>query len=171
MLSSSDGSLAKRMELEQWLSSKGIWHRFIDKAETIHTADASKQTGIALDRLTKNLVARTNAGDYVLLIVPGNKKVDLKKAADQLGVRNISLIPLKEAEGISGYPPGGTPSLFHKTRMKVVFDRSLLHYETIFCGGGATTRILELKVTDVIGINAGLVCDVLKEEESLSSDT
>src|SRR5579875_1813905 len=101
--------------LEEYLESKGIWHRFITKPkETIHTADASALMGIDLNRLTKNLVSKTNEGEYVLLIVPGDKKVDLKKASQALGVRNVSLIPFDLAEEISGYAPGATPSLGHK---------------------------------------------------------
>ena len=34
------------MELETYLLSSGVWHRFVDKVETIHTADASRTTGI-----------------------------------------------------------------------------------------------------------------------------
>ena len=48
--------------LEKYLKSKKIWYRFIDKAETVHTADASKATGINLNRITKNLISTTNTG-------------------------------------------------------------------------------------------------------------
>jgi prolyl-tRNA editing enzyme YbaK/EbsC (Cys-tRNA(Pro) deacylase) len=41
------------------------------KPENIHTADATKVTGIKLKRVTKNLVCKTNEVEYVLLIIPG----------------------------------------------------------------------------------------------------
>jgi Cys-tRNA(Pro)/Cys-tRNA(Cys) deacylase len=145
------------LTLEEFLESKNVWHRFIGKPETIHTSDASKLTGVNLNQLTKNLVGTTSEGKYVLLIVPGNKRVDLKKASQVLGTRNVSLIPFKEAEEISGYPPGGTPSVGHKLPMSVVMDESLLRYETIFCGGGTRDKILELKTQDVILLNKATI--------------
>ena len=144
------------MTLEEFLEEKKIWHRFIAKPETVHTADASKATGIDLNQLTKNLVGVTSEGKFVLLIVPGNMRVDLKKASRILGTKNVSLIPFGEAENISGFPPGGTPSVGHKVPLIVVMDESLLKHETLFCGGGATDRILELKTQDVVSINKAL---------------
>lgn len=150
------------MELDERLNSEKVWHRFIEKPETVHTADASRASGVDLERLTKNLVAKTDAGDYVLLVVPGNSKTDLKKVAKLLDVRNVSLVSFEEAEGISGYPPGATPSVFHRSKMKVILDSILSKRDTLFCGGGTRNRILELKVEDVIRLNHATVADILK---------
>jgi Cys-tRNA(Pro)/Cys-tRNA(Cys) deacylase len=148
------------LTLEEFLESKKVWHRFIHKPETIHTSDASKLSGVNLNQLTKNLVGITSEGKYVLLIVPGDRRVDLRKASFVMGTKNISLIPFREAESISGYPPGATPSVGHKMPMSVVMDESLLKYETIFCGGGTRDKILELKTQDVIVLNKATVGDL-----------
>jgi len=145
------------LTLEEYLESKRVWHRFISKPETVHTSDASKVSGVDLNQLTKNLIGTTSEGEFVLLIVPGNRRVDLKKTSRILGTKNVSLIPFTEAESISGYPPGGTPSIGHKTRLSVVIDESLMKYETIFCGGGTRDKILELKTRDVISLNNATV--------------
>jgi len=145
------------LTLQEFLESKGVWHKFILKPETVHTVDASKLTGVNLNQLTKNLIGTTSEGKYVLLIVPGNTRVELKKASHILGTNNVSLIPFGEAESISGYPPGGTPSVGHKMPLLVIMDESLLQYETIFCGGGTRDKILELKTRDVISLNNATV--------------
>jgi len=150
------------MELQEKLTSENVWHRFIDKPETVHTADASRASGVELQRLTKNLVLSMGKGKYCLVIVPGNAKIDLKKVAKLVGVSNVSLVPFDQAESISGYPPGGTPSVFHKSKLEVVIDASLMDHETLFCGGGTRDKILELKVKDVIRLNNAVVAGVLK---------
>ena len=114
-------------------------------------------TGIDLHRITKNLVSRTNQGEYVLLVVPGDRRVDLKAAAKALSVKNVRLLPFEEAESISGYSPGGTPSVGHKTRMRTVVDSELTEFETLYCGGGTRDRLLELKVSDIIRLNEAIV--------------
>lgn len=148
------------MDLATYLRAEGVWHRFLDKPETVHTADASAATGIELSRITKNLVCKTSDGRYALLIVPGNRRVSLQRAAQALNTRNIQLLGFNEAEEVSGYPPGGTPSIHHKTTMDVVVEKDLLSFETIFCGGGSRDKILELKTADVIRLNRAVVTDI-----------
>jgi Cys-tRNA(Pro)/Cys-tRNA(Cys) deacylase len=148
------------MDLEAYLEESGIWYRFIDKPETVHTADASKATGIDLHRITKNLVSKTRKGEYALLVVPGDRRVDLKAAAKALGTKKIRLIPFSEAETISGYPPGGTPTIGHKTPMKVILDEELAGFETFYCGGGSRDRLLELRVDDVKWLTDAIVAKI-----------
>ena len=148
------------MDLATYLRAEGVWHRFLDKPETVHTAEASAATGIELSRITKNLVCKTSDGRYALLIVPGNRRVSLQRAAQALNTRNIQLPGFNEAEEVSGYPPGGTPSIHHKTTMDVVVERDLLSFETIFCGGGSRDKILELRTADVIRLNRAAVADI-----------
>lgn len=126
----------------------------------MHTADASRVTGIDLHRITKNLVSKTNEGEHVLLIAPGDRRVDLKAAARALGVKNVRLLPFEEAEKITGYPPGGTPSLGHAERMRVVLDAELKDFETLYCGGGTRDRLLEVRVEDVIRLNDAIVSTI-----------
>jgi Cys-tRNA(Pro) deacylase len=138
------------MDLETYLKGAGVWHRFLEKPETVHTSDASRATGIELNRITKNLVCKTSDDRFALLVVPGDRKVNLQSAAQLLGAKNIRLLSFEEAESISGYPPGGTPSIYHKTPLQVVVDTQLLTAETIFCGGGARNRLLELRTSDIL---------------------
>ena len=126
----------------------------------MHTADASEATGIDLHRITKNLVSKTRKGEYALLVVPGDRRVNLKAAAKALGTKNVRLMPFSEAETISGYPPGGTPTIGHKTPMRVIVDEELAGFETFFCGGGSTDRLLELRVDDVKRLTDAIVAKI-----------
>jgi len=144
------------VDLETYLKNAGVWYRFLEKPETVHTADASRATGIELNRITKNLVCRTSDGRFALLVVAGDRKVNLRSAAEVLGARNIQLLGFDEAESISGYPPGGTASVNHKIPLQVVIDSKLLTAETIFCGGGVRNRLLELRVADILKLTNAL---------------
>jgi len=148
------------MDLESYLEETGIWHRFIEKSETVHTADASKATGIDLHRITKNLVSKTRKGEYALLVVPGDRRVDLKAAAKVLNTKNVRLMPFSEAKAISGYPPGGTPTIGHNSPMKVVLDEELAGLETFYCGGGTRERLLELRFDEVKSLTDAIVARI-----------
>jgi Cys-tRNA(Pro)/Cys-tRNA(Cys) deacylase len=148
------------MDLEGYLANSGVWHRFLEKAETVHTADASRTTGIDLKRITKNLVCRASNGQYALLVIPGDRRVNLQRAAEALNTRNVQLLGFREAEEVSGYPPGGTPSVHHKTSLEVVVDRSMLAYETFFCGGGTRNRLLEIRTDDFLKLSKAKLAEI-----------
>ena len=148
------------MSIEAYLEENGVWHRFVEKQETVHTADAAQATGIDLHRITKNLVSVTDTGEYVVLIVPGDRRVNLKEAAKVLGVKNVRLMPFDQSEPISGYPPGGTPSLGYKTKMRVVLDKELEGFPTFYCGGGSKDRLLEVKPAEVIRLNGAIIAQI-----------
>ena len=148
------------MDLGSYLVNSGVWHRFLEKAETVHTADASRTTGIDLKRITKNLVCRTSKGQYALLVIPGDRRVNLQRAAEALKVGNVQLLGFREAEEVSGYPPGGTPSIYHKTTLDVVVDKSILGYETFFCGGGTRSRLLELRTDDFLKLSKATIAEI-----------
>jgi Cys-tRNA(Pro) deacylase len=147
-------------ELERFLKENHVWYNFLVKPETVHTADASRQTGIPLSKISKNLVCRDAGGSYALLVVPGDRRVNLRKAADALKTGNVKLVAFEEAESVSGYPPGGTPSLHHKTKMTVVLDKDLRDRETIFCGGGTRDKLLELRTEDLTRLENVVVADI-----------
>lgn len=96
----------------------------------------------------------------MLLIVPGDTRVDLKAAAQALKAQNVRLIPFNQAERISGYPPGGTPSIGHKTKMRTVVDESVLTFDTVYCGGGSRDKMLEIKTADVVRLNNAIVAKI-----------
>ena len=150
------------VDFERHLEGNRIWHRFISKEKTIHTADAAKAAGVELHRLTKNLVSKSDRDENVLLIVPGDRKVDLRSAAEALSVRRVHLVSFAEAEKVSGYPPGATPSIGHRTPMRTVIDRSLLECETIYCGGGSRDRLVELRTKDIIRLSNAIIADISK---------
>jgi Cys-tRNA(Pro)/Cys-tRNA(Cys) deacylase len=149
--------------LEHALKDLGVWYRFIEKSQsTVHTADAARLTGIELHRISKNLMAKTSGNSYAALIIPGDMRVDLEAAAKALGVKNINLVPFSDAHKISGYPPGGTPSIGFQRTSDVVLDEELMRYDTFFCGGGSTRMLLELKRDDVIRTNNAKVHKISK---------
>lgn len=150
------------MNLKQFLDNHKVWHQFVIKSETIHTADAANVAGIELHKITKNLVSITDTGEYILLIVPGDSKVNLKEVAEILGVKKVRLVPFSDAENISGYPPGGTPSVGHKTQMRTLIEKKLMNFKTVYCGGGSRDKLLEIRVQDIIKLNDAIIVEFIK---------
>jgi Cys-tRNA(Pro) deacylase len=152
------------MDLEKYLAENKVWHRFIEKAETVHTADAAAAAGFDLNKVTKSLILLDQDKNCILAIIPGNCKLSFEKLKKVLNVKRIYLVPFEKAEEFSGYPPGATPMIFHKVSMKVLVDSKLAAYEAISGGGGTRTRLLELRTEDVIKLNSALVADITEQD-------
>lgn len=156
-----------QVKLETKLKELGVWYRFIEKTQsTVHTADAANVTGIELHRISKNLMGKTNDGNFVALIIPGDRRIDYKEAAKALNSKSLSLVPFNEADSVSGYPPGGTPSVGYQRKLGVILDEELMKYETFYCGGGSTKMLLEVRRDDVIRINNAKVHKISKPAEA-----
>ncbi len=156
--------ISRDMErLERRLWDAGVWHRFIEKPETVHTADAAKASGLPIEAFTKNLVWNSERGP-VLLIVRGDMSVDLEAAAKAAGVKKLLKVPFSDAVRISGYLPGATPSVFHASPMIVVVDEEVAKLETLICGGGDREHLLELRSADVIRLNNAAVEKIAKRD-------
>lgn len=80
-------------------------------------------------------MAYTSEGSHVSLIIPGDKNVDLKAVARTLEVNKIRLFAFEIAHTISGYPPGGTPSVGYSKPLIVVLDEELTEYEQLLRRG------------------------------------
>jgi Cys-tRNA(Pro) deacylase len=146
--------------IERYLEENKIWHNFIQKAETIHTADAAKAAGFDLKKLSKSLVLLDQDKNPLLAIIPGDCKLSFDKVRAIIGAKKVRLVPFEEAENYSGYPPGATPMIFHKVKMKVLFDKKFEKYDIIAGGGGGRSSLLELKTKDVIKLNNAIVADI-----------
>jgi Cys-tRNA(Pro) deacylase len=132
----------------------------VDKPETVHTADAAEKAGIELRRVTKSLVLLDQDKNPILAIIPGDSKLSFSKVKDAVGSKKIRLVPFEEAENYSGYLPGATPMVHHKVKMKVVLDKKLIQYKSIYGGGGERTKLLELRTGDVIKLNEAIAADI-----------
>jgi Cys-tRNA(Pro) deacylase len=148
------------MELESYLKQEGVWYNFVDKPETIHTADAASEAGIELDKVTKALVLLDQDKNSILAIIPGNCKLNFSKVKEAVGAKKVRLVPFEEAENYSGYLPGATPMVCHKIKMKVIFDKKLMRYHSVYGGGGERTKLLELKTEDIIRLNDAIIADI-----------
>ncbi|MDD5086255.1 MAG: aminoacyl-tRNA deacylase [Candidatus Nanoarchaeia archaeon] len=148
------------VKLEDYLKKNNIWYRFIEKPETIHTSDAAEKACVKLEKVTKSLILLDENKNAVLAIIPGDKKLSFSKLKNAVKSKKVRMVAFEDAEKYSGYLPGATPMVFHKLKMKVVVDKKLTQYESIYGGGGTRLKLLELKVEDVIKLNQAIVDDI-----------
>ncbi len=100
--------------------------------------------GDSADRLFKTLVTSDHKGGYYVFCLPGAKKLDLKKAAALVGVKNLQMLRPDVFEELTGYVHGGCSPLGMKTKLPTIVDDSALAWDTIYLSGGKVGLLLEV---------------------------
>ncbi|MCX8178721.1 MAG: hypothetical protein N3D75_02750 [Candidatus Aenigmarchaeota archaeon] len=146
--------------LSEYLKSKGIWYRFIEKPiETGHTLESALSVNLNPEKVSKSLVILDNKNNAYVVIIPGNKKLNFSKVKKAFNLKKVHLALPEKAKNYSGYDPGETPPLSYFNIKAVGLDKDFLKHETMFGGGGSKKLIIELKVDDVIKLNNAIVDD------------
>ena len=66
-----------------------------------------------------------------MFLVPVSSELDLKKAANAVNEKNVSMVKSKELLPLTGYIHGGCSPIGMKKQFKTVIDISAKEFETI----------------------------------------
>ena len=123
----------------------------------IHIAEL---TGIPCEQSFKTLVARGNG--IMVVCVPVNCEVDLKKLAKASGDKKAELIHVKELLGLTGYIRGGVSPIGMKKNYPAYIHESCLEFDRIAISGGQCGITLLMSPDDVIKVTGAKTCDIIK---------
>lgn len=148
------------MNLVAFLRQNKIDFEFIEKKSTHHASEASQATDIPLSKIIKTLVFVDQDLKPLVAIVRADCTVSRHKLESCSGSRFVRIALNDLAERVTGYPTGGIPPVGHKKKLPVYFDSQVLKNEYIWCGGGSRTKLIRLKVSDVIRLLSPQLCDI-----------
>ena len=148
------------MNLVAFLRQNKIDFELIEKRLTHHASEASQATDIPLSKIIKTLVFIDQDLKPLVAIVRADCTVSRHKLESCSGSRSIRIASNELAERVTGYPTGGIPPVGHKKKLPVYVDRQVLENEYIWCGGGSRTKLIRLKIADVIRLLAPQLCDI-----------
>ncbi|MET8760750.1 YbaK/EbsC family protein [Lentzea sp. NPDC004782] len=138
------------------LDAHGVPYTVLHHAPEGNTERASRTRGHDLHAAAKCLVTevRTKAGTsrFVLVVVEGHRKVDLKALKRLYRRKDASLAPPELAEEYGGAAVGSIPPFPLHDRLDVVVDVGLLDHEVIYFNAARLDRSVVLNVRDYVFI-------------------
>lgn len=121
----------------------------------------AEELGEDINRVFKTIVLHGERAGYFVCVIPGNREVDIKKAAKVAGAKSAQPIPLKELLPLTGYMRGGCTSIGMKKQFPTFFHTTALDFETIFVSAGARGLQIEINPAQLIEYVGATVADIV----------
>jgi Cys-tRNA(Pro)/Cys-tRNA(Cys) deacylase len=118
------------------VTAAGLAHRVIRHGPVRSLAEAAEARGVPPAAVVKTLVVRRGEGDYLFVLVPGDRTISWPRLRELLGVSRMSMPDAATALEATGYERGTITPFGSTTAWPVVADERLLGQE-ITLGGGA----------------------------------
>ena len=107
-----------------------------DYVEHGGTAESARQLGLAEHAVVKTLVMQDDTARPLVVLMHGDRAVNTRNLARQLGCKRIEPCRPEVAERHSGYQVGGTSPFGLKKPLPVYVEDSVLGLDTIHINGG-----------------------------------
>jgi Cys-tRNA(Pro)/Cys-tRNA(Cys) deacylase len=147
------------------LDSQGIYYELVsydvDESDLSASSVAAKlQEDVG--QIYKTLVLRGDKTGVFICIIPGNKELDLKKAAKVSGNKNAAMVQMKEILELTGYIRGGCSPVGMKKKYSTYIDENCILYNQIYVSAG--TRGLQFKISpdDLILVTGSEICSLIQ---------
>jgi Cys-tRNA(Pro) deacylase len=148
------------MNLTAFLVSNRVEFEFIEKRATHHATDAATASGVPLNQIVKSIVFTDQDSRPLMAVVLGDTDVSRHKLEHCSGSKSVRLASDVVAEAITGYPTGGIPPVGHKKKIPVYIDQRVMHQDYVWCGGGARSKLVRLKSSDIHRLTAATISDL-----------
>ncbi|MEU8434286.1 YbaK/EbsC family protein [Streptomyces sp. NPDC029216] len=122
-------------------------------------ADAAAAIGCELSQIVKSLIF-TADGIPVLVLMDGASRVDVDAVRRQLGAAKVTRADAALVRETTGYAIGGVPPFGHRTRTRVLADRSLLEHDVVWAAAGTPHAVFPMPPRDLIAHAAAELADV-----------
>ena len=134
-------------EIEEILKKNNIWYeRLLHKPVRTSEEAAEVRKEYDISQGAKALIVRIKSGGekkFVMLVLPGDKRFDVKKAKEILDTKDIRFASEEEVEKITeGIKPGGVPPFGNLFNLPVYADKCVFNREKIiFIAGDKSISI------------------------------
>lgn len=122
--------------------------------ETIHSADeVAALLEVPAGRVYKTLVVLADDNRHLLVMVPGDRELDLRRLARSVGAKSAHMALQRDAERLTGLKVGGiSPLALLDKRFEIYLDDSAAAMDDLYLNGGQRGINLNVRVSDLVAV-------------------
>lgn len=122
----------------------------------------ARKIGLPAGQVFKTLLAKTDGGDPVFAVIPGDAELDLKKLARSCGAKRMELASLKEVEPLTGYVRGGVTVMGARKHFPAFVDETIEMFEVISVSAGQRGLQVLLAPAAYLRATEGVVAELTR---------
>ena len=135
----------------RFLNQKGIHFELIEYMhEKKGAMFAAERMGFPIERTIKTLIVDLGRKRYIIVLMPGDKNVDLESLARAYSVPRAAMADMSTAERLTGYLVGGISPFGTKQNLPVVMEAGLLKFDKVAINAGKRGVMLIMDPKDVL---------------------
>lgn len=124
----------------------------------------AEELGEDIATVFKTLVLRGDRTGHFVCVIPGDKEVDLKRAAKVSGNKKADLIPMKELLPTTGYIRGGCTPIGMKKPFPTFIHSTCLQFDTIYISAGVRGLQIAINPNALIEFIGACVQDIIVQD-------
>ena len=115
--------------------------------------DAARERCVRIEQIVKCMIVKDSRKRFYIALLPGNRKLNLKKFAKLLNLKKVSMASPGEIEKITDSPVGAISPLSLKPKdIKIFLDNSIQNEDIVDISSGKPDAGVELKLFDLISL-------------------
>ena len=143
------------------LADSGLDYQLTSHGPVSSLAEAAAARGLTASQLIKTMVIRRGHGDYLFVLVPGDRVISWPKLRRLLAVNRLSMPDAARAKEVTGYERGTITPLGSTNPWPVVADQRIRG--PISIGAGAHGVGATVDGEDLLGYLHAQIADVTEE--------
>jgi len=141
----------------------GIAYRIIRHGPVGSLAEAADARGVTPADVVKTLVVRRGDGDFLFVLVPGNRAISWPKLRAVLGVSRLSMPDAATARQVTGYERGTITPFGSTTPWPVIADQRLSGRQ-ITLGAGQHGVAIAAAADEILPVLQAALADISDPE-------
>jgi Cys-tRNA(Pro) deacylase len=148
------------------LEASGIDFVLTEHGPVSSLEEAAAARGLNPGAIIKTIVVRRGEGDYLFVLVPGDREISWPKLRTLLGVSRLSMPDKDVARDVTGYERGTITPFGSTTAWPVIADALLVQRDgPVSIGGGAhglAATVAPEQLVEVLGAQVADVTEPLR---------
>lgn len=147
-----------RERVRLFLETHGLAEAIVEFEQSTKTAaEAADAMGCELGQIVKSLVVVVDGTVPLVALVAGDRKGDLHRIAEELGGQKARMADADAVRAATGYAIGGVSPFALPEDLPVLFDDSLMRFETVFPAAGTPTSMVRMRRDELLNVSRGRV--------------
>jgi len=150
--------MVKKLNSMRVLQAQGVRYEVLSFPDTIQSAvGVAAYSSLPPAQVYKTLVVVLSQGKPALVLIAGDREIQLKQLAQALGEKKLRMATQKEAEAWTGLKVGGISALALLHRgFPVYIDRTAAALDEIVVSAGQRGMDIRLTVPDLVRVTGAV---------------